>query len=276
MTREGLFKLLRCPACRGQLINTETNKEGADSALSCAACAVSYAVRSGVPDLVPHTVEIDAEWDTWREHLVAFQTRSTSRETDPKKLVNRMSRSGLPQQVAFADFTGITDGVVLDVGCGPGKFRFRLPSAVDYIGMDPLPFPESTEFAFVRGLAENIPLPDGSVRHITVLSALDHFNDCKAFLRECVRILEPDGKLHIVQQIHEHGPSIRGVAHWLKDTLEDRSTKHDAAIPHHMTEFDREELQNSLQHYFTKEAEQVYSMSFYTPRRLFLTLTPKR
>ena len=128
----------------------------------------------------------------------------------------------------------------------------------------------------MRGIAENIPLPDGSVRHITVLSALDHFKDCEAFLRECLRILEPEGRLHIVQQIHEHGPSIRGLAHWVKDKLEDLTTKHDDEVPHHMTEFDREGLDQTLQIYFTKELEQVYSMSFYTPRRLFLTLAPKR
>jgi ubiquinone/menaquinone biosynthesis C-methylase UbiE/uncharacterized protein YbaR (Trm112 family) len=275
MIKEDLFKLLCCPVCRGQLTKTETNIEGAELALHCVACADSYAVQSGLPDMVPHNVEINTEWEIWREHLVAFQTRRMNRRSEPSSMVNRMSRSGGPQQVAFADFTGIKDGIVLDVGCGPGKFRFQFPDNVDYIGMDPMPLPEATEFAFVRGIAENIPLPDGSVRHITVLSALDHFKDCEAFLRECVRILEPDGRLHIVQQIHEHGPSIRGVAHWLKDKLEDRSTKHDDEVPHHMTEFDREDLDQALQKYFTKTSEKIYSMSFYTPRRLFLTLAPK-
>lgn len=275
ITANDLLKLLCCPVCRGQLIIADPDLDKPETSLRCNNCSADYKIRLGIPDLVPQSVELDAEWDVWREHLEAFQTRRTNRESDPKRLVNRMSRSGAPQQQAFAKFTHITDGVVLDVGCGPGKFRFNLPEQVDYIGMDPTPLPEATEFPFIRGIAENIPLPDNTVRHITVLSALDHFKDCEAFLRECSRILEPGGRLHIVQQIHEHGPSIRGIAHWFKDLLEDRATKHDDETPHHMTEFDRENLYKTLDKYFTKEAEEIYSMSFYTPRRLFLTLTPR-
>jgi len=276
MDKEALLQRLCCPVCRGPLTCSTPEGGSGDAVLHCAACSADYPVRSGLPDMVPSNVALEADWDVWRQHLEAFQTRRMNRQTDPTSVVNRMSRSGGPQQVAFAAFTGIRDGVVLDIGCGPGKFRFQLPSQVDYIGIDPMPLPETSEFAFIRGVAENVPLPDGSVRHITVLSALDHFKDCEAFLRECVRILEPEGKLHIVQQIHEHGLSIRGVAHWLKDKLEDRSTRHDDDVPHHMTEFDREDLDQLLRKHFTKQAEQVYSMSIYTPRRLFLTLTPRR
>jgi len=272
---DDLLELLCCPACRGQLQFTSPGPDEAEARLICENCPADYKIQSGIPDLVPNSIELDNGWDVWRDHLAAFQKRRTNREADPTHLVNLMSRSGAPQQIAFARFTGITDGLVLDVGCGPGKFRFNLPEAVDYIGMDPTPLPEAVEFPFVRAIAENIPLPDNTVRHITVLSALDHFKDCSAFLQECLRVLEPDGRLHIVQQIHEHGPSIRATAHWLKDLLEDRTTKHDDEIPHHMTEFDRDDLHQTLDKYFTMQAEETYSMSFYTPRRLFMTLAPR-
>ena len=71
--------------------------------------------------MIPPAAETDADWDIWRKHLVAFKARRTNRKSDPKKLVNRMSQSGGPQQIAFVEFTGIEDGVVLDIGCGPGK-----------------------------------------------------------------------------------------------------------------------------------------------------------
>ncbi|MEM7205763.1 MAG: methyltransferase domain-containing protein [Planctomycetota bacterium] len=267
MIHADLLPLLRCPVCHGALVANA-------SALRCPDCDTAYTVRAGVPDLVPPTAETGADWDTWRAHLEAFQQRREHRSDEPKKLVNRMTRSGGPQQVAFAEFTEIRDGVVLDIGCGPGKFRFQLPDSVLYIGMDPIPLPEASEFAFIRGVAEHLPLPNQSVRHITVLSALDHFKDCEAFLREAVRILEPGGRLHVVQQVHEHGFSIRGLAHWVKDSLEDRSTKHDDSVPHHMTEFDRGDLSKTFARHFTVEREQLYSMSFYTPRRVFLTLAP--
>ncbi len=63
MTREGLFDLLCCPVCRGQLVDSEPSVEGAESALRCAACAVDFAVRSGVPDMIPPAEETDDDWD---------------------------------------------------------------------------------------------------------------------------------------------------------------------------------------------------------------------
>lgn len=266
-----LDELLRCPSCRAPL--APTAGDGA-TRYDCSECHAQYPVVAGVRDLMPREVADDPQWSTWQQHLEAFQQRRESRVDSPKTVVTRLSKSGAPQQEAFARFTGISSGLVLDIGCGPGKFRARLPAAVQYIGLDPIPLPGVNEFDFVRALAEHIPLADDSVDHVTVLSAMDHFNDCERFLAEVARVLSSGGQLHIIQQVHEPAWSVRGLAHRVKDMIEDRTTKHDDEVPHHMTEFDDDDLRELLAGSFVVVHEQMYSISRTAPRRLFLTAEP--
>lgn len=272
MTSIPLDDLLRCPTCRSPL-RVQSEADGA-SGYECVGCHAVYPVDAGVRDLMPRDLAADSQWSTWQQHLEAFQQRRETRIDSPKTVVTRLSKSGGPQQEAFARFTGITSGVVLDVGCGPGKLRFRLPEAVHYIGLDPIPLPEVSDFDFVRALAEYIPLADDCVDHVTVLSALDHFNDCEAFFAEVVRVLRPGGRVHLIQQVHEPAWSVRGIAHHVKDLIEDRLTKHDDEVPHHMTEFHDDDLRDLLDGSFVVVREQVYSISRTAPRRLFISAEP--
>lgn len=266
-----LDELLCCPSCRASLAPTEV---GEADGYRCDGCGAVYPVVAGVRELMPREVADDPQWSTWKEHLAAFRQRRDARIDGSSGVATRLSRSGAPQHRAFARFTGIERGVVLDIGCGPGKFRAQFPDAVDYIGLDPIPLPEVNDFDFVMALAEHIPLEDDSVDHVTVLSALDHFNDCERFLAEVARVLQSDGKLHVVQQVHEPVWTVRGLAHWVKDQIEDRTTKHDDEVPHHMTEFDDDDLRALLAGSFEIVDEQLYSLSRVAPRRLFVTAVP--
>jgi SAM-dependent methyltransferase len=266
-----LDDLLRCPKCRSPLAS---DADDGATRYDCTGCHAQYPVVAGVPDLMPRDVADDPHWSTWQQHLEAFQQRRETRIESPKTVVTRLSKSGGPQQEAFARFTGISSGVVLDIGCGPGKFRSRLPAGVHYIGLDPIPLPGVDEFDFVRALAEHLPLADDSVDHVTVLSAMDHFNDCERFLAEVGRVLAPGGQLHIIQQVHEPAWSVRGIAHGVKDMIEDRTTKHDDEVPHHMTEFHDDDLRELLAGSFVVVQEQMYSISRTAPRRLFVSAVP--
>jgi SAM-dependent methyltransferase len=247
----------------------------ADGTPLCSACLGTYPVQRGVPDMVPREQMSGSDWKHWQAQLAAFQARRENRVEQPDALASRLAVKKSGVQPAFASFTGITSRRLLDVGCGPGKFRLRFPEGVEYYGIDPIPLAESADFPFARALAEHISFAPGTFAHVTVLAALGHFKDVSAFIREALRVLQPGGRLHILQAIHEKSP-VRRVSRWLKDALEDRAARSSRAreAPHHMTQFELGSLHAALEGSCRVVAERLFSDHWYSPRKLFLTLAP--
>jgi SAM-dependent methyltransferase len=282
MLTRNTLDLLCCPACPEEPLQPDIREERdgglVEADLRCAACGVSYPVRETIPDMVSSSLMSADEWTAWQQHLEGFQARRNKRLETPDAVINKFDKS-LSMQEDFAAFTQIDGGCVLDVGCGPGKFRHRFaPPGPDYIGIDPIPLAECETFPFMRALAEKLPVRRDSVDHVTVLGALDHFKDRDAFLREVVRVLKPGGSFHLLQSVHEvRGPLslLKWLAHEAKDALEDRTTKSEHAdAPKHMHEYSRAELRELLTRHFRIEREKLYSPSLLNPYRLFVTMTP--
>ena len=169
---------------------------------------------------------------------------------------------------------------MLDVGCGPGKFRLNFDERrVQYVGLDPIVLPELGDFPFVRGLAEYLPFDDGVFTDVVVLAALDHFRDTGRFFREAARVLGRDGRLHILQSVHEvHGPvsAIKVLGHKVKDAIEDWNTSdHGSDVPKHLSEFTRRSLIEVAGSSFELERDEQFSATWYSPTKLFMTLKPK-
>ena len=169
---------------------------------------------------------------------------------------------------------------MLDVGCGPGKLRAHFGNPVVYYGLDPIVLPEVDGFPFTQALSESMPFKSRSFSHVVAIAALDHFKDLDAFFREAIRVLKPNGRLHLVQSIHElRNPlsAVKMLGHWLKDTLEDRTTKtKNPAAPKHFTEFTTSSLRETLTKHFVIEALDQYSFRWYSPTKLLVTLTPRQ
>ena len=165
------------------------------------------------------------------------------------------------------------------MGCGPGKLRAYFGPQVEYYGLDPIVLPEVEGFPFVQALSEYIPFKSQIFAHVVAVAALDHFKDLEAFFRETMRVLKPNGKLHLVQSVHElRSPlsAVKMLGHWLKDTLEDRltRTKH-AEAQKHLSEFTTSSLHETLAKHFVVEAIEHYNVRWYAPTKLLLTLTPR-
>jgi len=277
-----LLYMLACPKCQtGALRPTAyTADTGAPTdELRCDGCETHFPIHSGFPILIPQDALTGAEWVEWQKHLDKFQARRMARVQSPDDTVNRLADRSQPQP-SFARFTGIEEGAVLDIGCGPGKFRRHFDrKRVTYVGLDPIDLPEASTFPFVQGVAEYLPFQSDSFTDVVVLAALDHFRDLDRFLGEARRVLGPKGRLHILQSVHEvRGPvsAVKVLAHKLKDSLEDRrTTGHDRTVPKHLGEYTSRSLIDRFAGEFELLSVERYSAAWYSPVKLFLSFAPR-
>ena len=247
-----------------------------DTDLRCASCVP---IREGVPDIVSERLMTAEGWDLWQRHLEGFQARRMARADAPDSIVNQFDKADTMQQ-RFAAFAGIKHGKLLDVGCGPGKFRRCFPAdQMTYFGIDPIPLGESVEFPYMRALAEHLPFKKDSLDHVAALAALDHCQNREAFFREVARVLKPGGEFHLLQSVHDvRGPLslLKWMAHEAKDKIEDRTTKSEHAdAPKHMNEYGRSDLLALMGEHFEIVRDELYSPSLLNPYRLFITMRPR-
>jgi ubiquinone/menaquinone biosynthesis C-methylase UbiE len=94
----------------------------------------------------------------------------------------------------------------LDVGCGPGAaLEYAAKTGAQVAGVDPSPSmveraAKKTATADVKlGSAEDIPFADDAFTVAINVSSFHHWADREAGLREMRRVLEPGGRLHIVE-----------------------------------------------------------------------------
>ena len=136
----------------------------------------------------------------------------------------------------LADRAGITapaTGVTLvDVGCGPGSAaRVAARRGATVIGIDPSPAmrrlgrlftPAALAVQYEVGSAEHLPIPDASVEFVWAIGSAHHWSDVPAGLRECRRVLAPDGRLLVVEAStaeHARGHAAHGFSHTRVDDV---------------------------------------------------------
>ena len=123
-----------------------------------------------------------------------------------------VGRSGDSRLAARLTGVGPTD-VVLDVGCGPGaaaRHAARLGATVT--GVDPeavmlrlARLLSPRRITYVTGVAEALPVENGSVTVLWSIATVHHWNDVDAGLREAHRVLTPGGRLLAVEKRREPG-----------------------------------------------------------------------
>ncbi len=92
-------------------------------------------------------------------------------------------------------------GKLLEVGCGEGKFLKQF-DGIDATGLEI--DKKLAERARASGLkivvtdaSEGIPFPDSSFDYVVCLETIAHIVDSDRFLKECHRVLKPDGVMFL-------------------------------------------------------------------------------
>lgn len=88
--------------------------------------------------------------------------------------------------------------VLLDVGCGTGRSAMMLEC--EWHGIEPSEGLIRCAHPRVRprirkGVAEDLPYPEGSFDIVISLTAIQNFSDARLGLQEMIRVLKPDGVL---------------------------------------------------------------------------------
>jgi len=206
------YALYVCPSCKRIL-------EPRSESLDCHACAVSYPILNRIPDFIEqdlksstsHDVRFMARWDASRLLNILASTYESYLYPPVCNLYGGWHSASLPELArCISDIVGPTNGVILDVACGPGTYGRRLASAarvicgIDiclsmlrqgarYVERDGLP-----NVHFARAMVEKLPFPAGLFDAAICAGSLNHFPDTVLALREINRTMKAGAPLAVM------------------------------------------------------------------------------
>ena len=197
--KRDLVKLLCCPDCKAELTLQDGTPELAaveTGGLVCAHCEVTFPIVRGVPRFVgtdQYVASFSYEWNRWNQvQLDIANGRRESEET-------------------FAEKTGFTpeelhDKLVLDVGCGAGRFldvASRWGATV--IGIDLSFAVEASQknvgsrsnVSVVQADVFRLPFRDATFDAIFSIGVLHHSRDTREAFLQLPRLLKAGGDLAV-------------------------------------------------------------------------------
>lgn len=197
--KEKLLSILCCPACAGDLALKTSRAEGGETLegeLVCAGCGKAYPVTNGVPRFVEtdkYVRNFSFEWLFYRKTQLDSHNRA---ESSKKDFILKTGRTP-------ADLKG---RLVLDVGCGTGRFmEVAGAEGAETVGVD-LSFAVETAAENMRGKALahvvqadvfHLPFKPGVFDFIYSLGVLHHTPSTREAFLKLPPLLKPAGAASI-------------------------------------------------------------------------------
>lgn len=198
MKRE-LVEVLRCPGCAKKLSLTVleiTAEEVVTGTLECDGCAARYPIIGGIPRFVPednYATNFGFQWNKFsKTQLDSYSGIDVSR----KRFLASVGSAAL-------DLTG---KLVLDVGCGAGRFAEIALSlgatviAVDYSSAVDACFHNlgsNPRLSVIQGDIFHLPLAFDQFELVYCLGVLQHTPDPGAAFAALPRLVQPKGTLAV-------------------------------------------------------------------------------
>src|SRR5215470_14185966 len=128
--KDSLLQHLVCPACHGTLtltVEARDEQEIETGTLRCQPCAAEYAIVRGVPRFVPGDAYVKNFSYQWNVHRTT-QVDSLSGHQESRRTF--FVKTGFKEE-------GLKGQLVLDVGCGTGRFaEIAAECGAEVIGID--------------------------------------------------------------------------------------------------------------------------------------------
>lgn len=224
-----------CPACQRPL-NYEDDSaiwvgpSLEEGFLRCTSCATRYPVRRGIPRFVDDSLQgsSDVQAQTAKHFHHEFTTVSEGdRDVDSADVVEYyfLTRTGIDPRVYDVfkgeffltelgpeatdyepDYKLIRDQVVLDAGCGPGRFTRTVASEAELVvGLDigehidraAASCADLENVEFVQGSVLAPPFRAGAFGFVFSVGVLHHTPDPKGGVKAIANLVAPDGHLSV-------------------------------------------------------------------------------
>lgn len=196
--KESLLKILACPACKSdlKLVVEKRDREIIEGKLICSNCHSNYPIHNYVPRFVhneKYVQNFSMEWTLhWNTQLDSFSRTKESEDTFKAK-------TGL-------DLQKLKGKLVLDVGCGSGRFMEVVGNyGAEIVGID-MSFSVDSAFRnlgskgnihIIQADILSLPLKESCFDYIFSIGVLHHTPNTREAFRQLPKLLKSGGEIAI-------------------------------------------------------------------------------
>lgn len=198
--KEALLKILVCPKCKGPLNSkpTETAEDGdvLAGALACDACGVEYSVSNGIPRFVEpdnYATSFGYQWNRFRKEQIDSLNGTT------------LSADRFWSETGW-DREQMQGKLVLDVGCGAGRFLDISSTAdADVVGVDisgavdaaKANLADRKNVHLVQASIYDLPFREGTFDLAYCIGVVQHTPDTRQTLSSIAEMVKPGGNVAV-------------------------------------------------------------------------------